>query len=53
MILYHGGLIEVKSPRILATEHVGDFGATLCDAVCAVAVRDRFSLLPVFCTMGD
>ena len=27
MILYHGGLIEVKSPRILATEHVGDFGA--------------------------
>ena len=27
MKLYHGGLIEVKTPRIMATDHVGDFGA--------------------------
>ena len=26
MKLYHGGLIEVKTPRIMATDHIGDFG---------------------------
>ncbi len=26
MKLYHGGLTEVKTPRILATDHIGDFG---------------------------
>ena len=26
MKLYHGGLIEVKTPRIVATDHIGDFG---------------------------
>ena len=26
MKLYHGGLTEVKSPRIMATDHIGDFG---------------------------
>ena len=26
MKLYHGGLIEVKVPRIMATDHIGDFG---------------------------
>ena len=26
MKLYHGGLIEVKAPRIMATDHIGDFG---------------------------
>ena len=26
MRLYHGGLIEVKTPRIMATDHIGDFG---------------------------
>ena len=26
MKLYHGGLIEVKIPRIMATDHIGDFG---------------------------
>ena len=23
---YHGGLIEIKTPRIMATDHIGDFG---------------------------
>ena len=26
MRLYHGGRIEVKTPRIMATDHTGDFG---------------------------
>ena len=26
MKLYHGGLIEVKTPHIMATDHIGDFG---------------------------
>lgn len=26
MKLYHGGLIEVKTPRIMAADHIGDFG---------------------------
>lgn len=26
MKLYHGDLIEVKTPRIMATDHIGDFG---------------------------
>ena len=26
MKLYHGSLIEVKTPRIMATDHIGDFG---------------------------
>ncbi len=26
MKLYHGGLIEIKTPRIMATDHIGDFG---------------------------
>ena len=26
MKLYHGGLIEFKTPRIMATDHIGDFG---------------------------
>lgn len=26
MKLFHGGLIEIKKPHILATEHIGDFG---------------------------
>ena len=26
MKLYHGGLTEVKTPRIMATDHIGDFG---------------------------
>ena len=26
MKLYHGGLIEVKIPHIMATDHIGDFG---------------------------
>ena len=26
MKLYHGGLIEVNTPRIMATDHIGDFG---------------------------
>jgi len=27
MKLYHGGLTEIKVPRILATDHIGDFGS--------------------------
>ena len=26
MKLYHGGLIEIQVPRILASDHIGDFG---------------------------
>jgi len=26
MKLYHGGIVEVKTPRIMATDHIGDFG---------------------------
>ena len=26
MRLYHGGLSEVQTPRIMATDHIGDFG---------------------------
>ncbi len=26
MKLYHGGIVEVKFPRILAADHIGDFG---------------------------
>ena len=26
MKLYHGGLIEFKTPRIMAADHIGDFG---------------------------
>ena len=26
MKLYHGGLIEIQVPRIMATDHIGDFG---------------------------
>jgi hypothetical protein len=26
MKLYHGGLTEVRKPRIMATDHIGDFG---------------------------
>lgn len=27
MKLYHGGLAEIKTPRIIVSDHVGDFGA--------------------------
>ena len=45
MKLYHGGLIEVKTPRIMATDHIGDFGigfyttTDLEQARCFVATR--------------
>lgn len=26
MKLYHGGIVEVKTPRIMAPGHIGDFG---------------------------
>ena len=26
MKLYHGGLVEIKTPRIIAADHIGDFG---------------------------
>ena len=27
MKLYHGGLVEIKVPRIIVRDHIGDFGA--------------------------
>ena len=26
MKLYHGGLVEIQIPRIIASDHIGDFG---------------------------